>query len=129
MGGTKRSLDSPSASSTKSKRQKMDIDLAPLPAGELALALPGLLTRPSTHPQHATGLTLSRTALRNLLSSSSHLSTEQQTRAWLSLAELSIQSLPLFTPASTPASRRLFHLSNLLFARATEIEHYTTSIT
>ncbi|VDB88568.1 unnamed protein product [Peniophora sp. CBMAI 1063] len=88
------------SSAPTSKRQKMDVDLSPLPPAELALALPGLLTRPPTHPQHAAGLSLSRAALHNLLSSPSNLSTGSLTRAWLSLAELSIQSLPLLLPSS-----------------------------
>ncbi|VDB88573.1 unnamed protein product [Peniophora sp. CBMAI 1063] len=90
----------PTSSAPTSKRQKMDVDLSPLPPAELALALPGLLTRPPTHPQHAAGLSLSRAALHNLLSSPSNLSTEAQTHAWLQLAELSIQSLPLLPLSS-----------------------------
>ncbi|VDB87551.1 unnamed protein product [Peniophora sp. CBMAI 1063] len=87
-------------SAPTSKRQKMDVDLHPLPPAELALALPSLLTRPPTHAQHPAGLSLSRAAVHNLLSAPSNLSTETQTRAWLQLAELSIQSLPLLAPSS-----------------------------
>ncbi|KZV70281.1 hypothetical protein PENSPDRAFT_631924 [Peniophora sp. CONT] len=116
MGTLKRSLSPSSTSSAPtSKRQKMDVDLSPLPPSELTLALPGLLARPPTHPQHAAGLALSRSALGNLLSTPSQLpTTESQSRAWIQLAELSIQSLPLIPPNSDEEANTISEIDRAL---------------
>lgn len=85
-------MDSDDANFRPLKRQRPDIELAPIPPDKLLLALPYLLLHPPTHRQHLQGVALAQHALRRCLALPG-IDRAIECRAWTALAELGLGCL------------------------------------